>query len=740
MIDQFKEAFKEEAYELLNELETTLLDLEEDRENHDLVSSVFRVMHTIKGSSAMFGYNRISEFTHEVENIMDLLRSGAVSADKGFIDLTLEARDHIRDMLDAEDSEAEAFGETSEVLKQKFRDHVQTLQEGKEPSPEGTVPKGRSTPVGEASSGSSGKSQGESSGDAADSGDEDGEDEDGEDENRTVSYRIEFVPGRDFFLSGNRPLRLLDELSELGDLTVVVHKDGIPPLSEINPEECYTSWDVFLTTDRGRNAVEDVFIFVPESTKIQITEIHKEADFGDSQEVKRLGEILKERGLLDDQALKSALKSQKKIGEVLLENKIVSQEDLDSALEEQKHVRKVSEEKSSTAASSSIRVSSEKLDDLVDLVGEMVTVQARLAQVVSDREGTELTGISEQIERLTSELRENTMSIRMLPIGTTFRKFKRLVRDLSRDLGKEMELITEGGETELDKTVIERLNDPLVHLIRNSIDHGIELPAVREAAGKDRQGYVRLTAGHSGASVEIRIEDDGRGLDPDKIRRKAAEKGLISPDAQLSFKETLELIFQPGFSTNTEVTSVSGRGVGMDVVKQEIENLGGRIDLSSEAGQGSRITLKLPLTLAIIEGLLIRIQESYFVVPLATVEECVELTEEGRQRNENRNITDIRGEALSYIRLRDFFGIPGESPAIEQIVVVNAHDEQVGLVVDEVIGDYQTVIKNLGKMYRHVEGLSGATILGDGSLALILDVQKISGAVRREELQGSRGK
>lgn len=732
MIDQFKEAFREEAYELLNELETSLLDLEDDKENSELISSVFRVMHTIKGSSSMFGYNQISQFTHEVESIMDLLRSGVILADKEFIDLTLEARDHIRDMLEAEDSEADSFEETSAALKTRFRICVNRLK-GEDAPPE-TPPETSS--AGEITAPKKSAAVSDEDGAPSPPGDE-GEEEDEEHE---VTYRIEFLPCKDFFLSGNRPLRLLDELKDLGETTVLVHKDKIPPLSEINPESCYTSWDIFLTTSKGRNAIEDVFIFVPTETKIEIQEVHQEGGFTDNHEVKRLGEILKERGLLDDHALKNALKSQKKIGEVLIENKIVTQGDLDSALEEQKHVRKVTEKRSNDSATGSIRVSSEKLDDLVDLVGEMVTVQARLTQMVQKESASEMIAISEQIERLTAELRENTMSIRMLPIGTTFRKFKRLVRDLSKKLNKQVELKTEGGDTELDKTVIERLNDPLVHIIRNSLDHGIETPEARRLAGKPEEGSLTLSAVHSGASVEISITDDGKGMKPEIIKRKAVEKGLISPDKELSPQEIYDLVFMPGFSTNTEVTSVSGRGVGMDVVKQEIEGLGGRIDINSEEGKGTSMVLKLPLTLAIIEGLLIRIKDSFFVIPLATVEECVEITEDDRNQNERRNITDIRGEAISYVRLREFFAIQGESPKIEQVVVVNSRNSRIGFVVDEVIGDYQTVIKNLGKMYRHVEGLSGATILGDGSLALIIDVQKIASAVQKEELEEYRGK
>jgi two-component system chemotaxis sensor kinase CheA len=376
-------------------------------------------------------------------------------------------------------------------------------------------------------------------------------------------------------------------------------------------------------------------------------------------------------------------------------------------------------------------VAAHKLDDLMDLVSQLVTAQARLSRTASVHDDPVLLSIAEEVERLTAELRDKTMSIRMLPIGTAFGKFRRLFRDLSKDLGKEIELITEGAETELDKTVIERLGDPLVHLIRNSLDHGIETPGVRVAAGKPRKGMVRLAAVHSGAHVLIEVSDDGAGMDREAIRAKAVEKGMIVENADLPDNELYSLIFAPGFSTARKVSSVSGRGVGLDVVKRAIEALRGTIEISSRKGAGTTITLKLPLTLAIIDGLLVRIGEQHFVLPLSFVKECVELA--GNGNGNGRHIANVRGELVPYIRLREQFGIEGERPAIEQIVITEASGSRTGFVVDHVIGDNQTVIKNLGKVYQNVEGLSGATILGDGSVALILDVPRLVQTAEREE-------
>jgi two-component system chemotaxis sensor kinase CheA len=359
-------------------------------------------------------------------------------------------------------------------------------------------------------------------------------------------------------------------------------------------------------------------------------------------------------------------------------------------------------------------------------VGELVTVQARLTQTTSAFHSTELDAIAEEVERLTVELRDNTLNIRMLPIGTTFGRFKRLVRDLSGELGKEIELATEGAETELDKTVIEKLNDPLVHLIRNSIDHGIESPAVRVSQGKPGTGTILLSAVHSGGNVIVRIKDDGKGLDKEAILAKAVEKGLVAPNVEINEKDLFGFIFHPGFSTAKNVTNVSGRGVGMDVVKRAIETLHGSIDIKSVKGSGTVITVTLPLTLAIVEGLLVAIGKNHFVIPLSLVEECVELTPEDIKKTHGKNIAFIRNELVPYIRLRNEFNIHGERPVIEQIVVTGRNGERIGFVVDKVIGEHQTVIKSLGKFYRNVEGISGATILGDGTVALIVDVPNIS--------------
>jgi two-component system chemotaxis sensor kinase CheA len=695
--DKHSQVFLEEASELLTELETALLELEETPDNKDLIGRVFRAMHTIKGSGAMFGFDKVSKFTHEIETVFDLVRNDKMKVSKDLINLTLSARDQIKLMLDSPDGISPEMEQrnASIVIGLKSLAPEQSRTKSLEPDGETSVPRLQSAV-----------------------------------RDTIATYRLTFRPHKDMFKTGGNPVLLLQELRSLGQCTIVALTDPIPSLDEIDAESCYTEWSIMLTTDRGMNAIKDVFLFVIDECdlKIEVADVIDAADQTDYQPYnKKLGDILLERGDVSPEAVKEALSSQKRFGQILVGMGAIKPEKVASALAEQEHIKNVREKRKKEESALSVRVPAEKLDRLVDLVGELVTVQARFSQAAADKQNrqTDFRSIAEEVERLTTELRDSTMSIRMLPIGTTFSRFKRLVRDLSAELGKEIELTTEGAETELDKTVIERLGDPLVHLIRNSIDHGIEPPGAREAAGKPRQGTIHLSAVHSGANVLIRIADNGAGIDPQVIRARGVEKGLIAADADLSEQELFALLFAPGFSTAKKITSVSGRGVGMDVVRKTIDALRGTIDISSSLGAGTTMTLKLPLTLAIIDGFLTRIGSEHFVFPLSLVEECVELSSMDRTAANGRNIANVRGQIVPYLRLREQFWIEDELPEIEQIVITRVNDRRVGFVVDNVIGGHQTVIKNLGKFYQNVPGVSGATILGDGTLALILDVPKL---------------
>jgi two-component system, chemotaxis family, sensor kinase CheA len=697
--DKHRGAFKEEARELLAELETSLLELEERPDDVDLIGRVFRAMHTIKGSGAMFGFETISKFTHEVENVFDLVRNNSIPVTKELIDLTLASRDHIRSLLDASEGTPEDDKDKAQIIIASLRKLIPAQP---------TVVKGDHLPPSVVEI-----PQPESVG-------------------QEITCRIHFRPPQDIAFRGIDPLGLLNELCRLGECTITARTQDVPSLDELNAESCYLIWNVILTTRKGLNAVRDIFLFIQDDAEVKIDLIETTVD-NDGAEQKKLGDILLERGEVTPEIIQKGLFAQKRLGQVLVEMGALEADTITSALAEQQHLRAHQAKKQAADSASSIRVSSEKLDKLVDLVGELVTLQSLLSQTAGKLKKTKIPAIAEAVERLTAELRDTTMGIRMLPIGSTFSKFQRLVRDLSGELGKEIELTTEGAETELDKTVIEKLNDPLVHILRNSIDHGIEQPEDRVAAGKPRIGTVRLYARHSGAHVLVQVQDDGKGLSPAVIRAKAVEKGLISSDAKLTEKDIFSLILAPGFSTATKVTSVSGRGVGMDVVKRAVESLRGSIEISSEKGSGTTITLKLPLTLAIIEGLLVKIGAESFIIPLHLVEECVQLTRDDVNASHGRDLAHVRGQVVPYIRLRKQFMITGERPSIEQIVIVSMDGQRTGFVVDRVIGGHQTVIKNLGHVYKDIEGISGATILGDGSVALILDVPRLIQQTEQKE-------
>ena len=686
---EYAEVFREEAGELLEELETSLLELEKDPADLKIVSRVFRAMHTIKGSGAMFGFDDIAGFTHHVETALDKVRDGTVPVSTELIDLTLASRDYIRALLDA----ATGGGQADPAEGERIIAALQVLVGG----------------------GALGKEQAASAPAAP-------EEEKDPTAGRPTHYRISIKPSPDFFVGGNTMEALLAELNKLGESTVFMdaEQEGVGAL-------------ILLTTDKGNNAIEDMLVFAESSCQVTVTVLAVEGE-EDLVEHKKLGEILLERGEISPDDLKTVLARQKPLGELLVGEKLVSRTSVDAALAEQKLVREAKEKATVAKGAESIRVASEKLDQLINLVGELVVTQARLTQVASHHKDSDLVEPVEEVERLTAELRDCVLNIRMLPIGTTFAKFKRLVRDLSAELGKEVAMVTEGAETELDKNVIDQLGDPMVHLIRNSIDHGVESPEERQQAGKPRKGTITLAAQHSGANVVITVTDDGKGLDTERLRQKGLEKGLLRADMELSEQEIWNTIFVPGFSTAKTVTSVSGRGVGMDVVKSTVDALKGSVSVTSSIkGQGTTITIMLPLTLAIIDGLLVKVADTHFVLPLSQVEECVELTREDIARFHDRRMLPVREQLVPYVRLRDFFAISGERPAREQMVISRINGERFGLVLDGVVGEHQTVLKSLGWIYRNATGLSGSTILGNGHVALILDVANVMKCARQEE-------
>ncbi len=675
------ETFLEEARELLTDIEEAALELEADPGDSELINRVFRAMHTIKGSGAMFGFDDVAGFTHHLETALDQVREGRFAVTKDLIDVILTSRDYIAGLLAAQlDGVAPDF-EAGQCIMDRLKVLIPSERE-----PGGSV-------VGAAREANGGGSS------------------------QIMRILVKLDPC--VMKTGLDPIVLLAELDSLGEMTVTGQTADVPPLRALAFDECHLWWDILLHTSAGVDAVRDVFIFVEDDSVIDISVLGGETP--QPEEDMRLGEILVERGDATPEQVDMALQEQKRTGELLAERG-VEQAKIDAALAQQRAMRSRRDQ----AEASSIRVAAEKLDSLMNLVGELVITQAQLTQVAAQCDKPELALTVENVERLTTEIRDCVLNVRMLPIGATFNKFGRLVRDLSSELGKQAGLETSGSETEVDKTVIECLGDPLVHLIRNSIDHGIEAPDVREAAGKPRAGTISLSASQAGGDVIITVADDGAGIDPQKVARKAVEKGIIASADGLTRTEVLDLILQPGFSTAEKVTDVSGRGVGMDVVRREIDKLRGTVTIESEFGRGTTVIIKLPLTLAIVDGLLTGVGDDRYVVQLSEVRECVELTSEQRDFEEaGRHLVSVRGELVPYVRLRDLFGLSEREMEVEQVVIVMVGEHPLGVVVDAVIGNVQTVIKPLGKMFSQADYLSGATILGDGTVALILDLPHI---------------
>ncbi|CAH0342074.1 chemotaxis protein CheA [Rhizobium sp. CECT 9324] len=645
------QVFRTEAAELFEQIESGLLDLLHDLSDQDQIDAVFRGLHTLKGSGAMFGFEALAAFTHHCESAFDRVRKGEVQATSELIAAVLEAQDHMKALVDKPNGDHD---DMSQTLLAKLHAAVGGKTGHSAASqPASAAPAAPKKPA----------------------------------PNTATSWVIKFRLPDNAMANGTNPLGLLDELRELGDCTIVADASTIPDLATIEPTTLYLGWTIALTTEQPRSAIEDVFIFVMDDMQLEIAEI----------------------------AVATA---------TAFEPQHVAPEPIVEAVAEKKQAAASngpSDAKANKSAEN-VRVPAERLDELMDRVGELVIAQSRLSQLANISANIQLRSVSEDVERLSGELRDTMMVLRMVPVGSLFGRFRRLVHDLARETGKTIELETEGETTEVDKTVIERLADPLVHLVRNSCDHGLEPPEERRAAGKSSQGRILLSARQQAGEVIITIKDDGRGINRDRVRAKAEASGLIQPNAALSDQELLQLIFQPGFSTAQEVTNLSGRGVGMDVVKRTIDALRGTINVVSHPGEGSEVSLSIPLTLAIIDGLLVRVGNGRYVIPLSAVEECLELSVEDDMRSRGRSFISLRDSLVPYLRLRELFRTGTKPDPFQKVVVISTGSERVGLVVDQIIGDHQTVIKSMSKLHHDVATFSGATILGDGDVALILDV------------------
>ncbi|MDP3407690.1 chemotaxis protein CheA [Bosea sp. (in: a-proteobacteria)] len=668
------EIFRQEAAELLDSLETVLLDLGQTPQDRDLIDAAFRALHTIKGSGAMFGFDKVAAFTHDFETAFDLIRKGKIDANHDIVTVSLSARDYIRTLIEDPDS-------TDPIIGEAIVEELQRL-------------------IGGGSAGAKAVATADEP-DAADASASGGPAETG--------WRIEIAFEPEILRNGTNPLVLLDDLRALGPCTVEADLGAVPVLEELEPESCLISWTVTLDSTCSQDEIEDVFMFVRDEMKLVITPLATAGRPGFGLDMSMPGEA---PGPVSEPApeAKAAPAAQA----------VTPAAKPAAAAPEKAELNRRAEDKGTT-----VRVQAERLDELMDRVGELVIAQARLSQIAHSGTDLAIKAIAEEIERLASGLRDTTMGVRMVPMGSIFGRFRRLVHDLSRDLGKPVDFVTIGEETEMDKTMIERLADPLVHLIRNAIDHGIENADDRARTSKSATGRIELSARYVGAQVLVTVQDDGAGLNTARIRAKAEENGLIAPGANLSEHEIHQFLFHPGFSTAKTISALSGRGVGMDVVKRTIEAMRGTIDLTTIPGHGSSVTLRLPLTLAIIDGLLIRVGEGRYIIPLSAVEECIELTAEAEARAKGRSFLNVRGELVPFLRLRDVFDAEGQADPHQKVIVSSIGDTRVGLVVDQIIGSHQTVIKSLSKLHSDVTMFSGATILGDGSAALIMDVAQL---------------
>lgn len=702
-LDQALPVFIEEGRALLQEMEEGLLGLEQTPDDPDILNAIFRAAHTIKGSAGLFGLDGIVSFTHVVENVLDRMRAGEILTQPDLTNLLLQSCDEISVLI-----EAAAAGSQSDVdptsngvgLLHRLRAYLETSDAS---SDAGRLPAKAPPPV-------------EVCGEAAVSGD---------------CWRIVVDFGENVLRNGFDPASFIRYLCNLGEIVHLATKtERLPPAELMDPESCYLGFEIDFRSAADKQTIENVFEFVREDCHIRITpppafaEVAIERIEALKAEADKVGEILIEADAVTPREIEEALALQNEIdartrrhppmGEILVQEGMLQQPVVEAALEKQKKIRdaKIGE-------SRFIRVDSGKLDQLINQVGELVIAGATASLLAQRTNDSELQEALSTILRLVEEVRGGALQLRMVQIGETFNRFNRIVRDVSKELGKDIELQISGAETELDKTVVEKIGDPLTHLVRNAIDHGIESTDRRVAAGKPAKGTVRLNAYHESSSIVIEVTDDGGGLNRDKILSKAIERGLVNAGQNLSEQEIYNLIFEPGFSTADTISNLSGRGVGMDVVRRNIEALRGMVEINSRQGQGSTVRIRLPLTLAIIDGFLVSVAGCSYVIPLEVVSECVELDEREQRHG---CYVNLRGEVLPILNLREHFKIHGQTSRRQNIVVTHFGGQKAGLLVDELMGEFQTVIKPLGKLFGKVRGVSGFTILGSGEVALILDV------------------
>lgn len=725
-LDAALQTFFAEADDLLNSMEAALLHLDEGDTDPETINEIFRAAHTIKGSAGLFGLDDIVRFTHIVENVLDRARDNKISLTSDLLSILLPCRDHIALLIEhamhqhSNDEECLASGQALlNSLEPWLEDKVES-------SVSNNVPLADPSQTLQADYIKSLVS-----------------------EEERESWHISVRFGSDLLRNGMDPLSIMRFLASLGDIThITTITDHLPDYEHFDPEQLYLGFEITLTSSATQQQIEDAFMFVRDDSDITIipprSNIDAYVNLIESlpEDSKRLGEILVKSHAISYQELEAALATQKQqarnqdavsmLGDLLIEGEAVAPEIVCAALDKQKKIT----EKKTNPENRFIRVDAERLDTLINLIGELVINRQRIDLLASKMGNPTLIEAVTSMGNFTEAIRDAALTLRMVPVGDTFQKFKRVVRDTAKSLNKEIDLEIEGAETELDRSMVEKLNDPLMHIVRNAMDHGIESTEVRVARGKPAQGTIKLTAYHDAGNIVIGIHDDGGGLDVEKIRKKAVSNGILDEGVQLSRQELFQLIFHPGLSTAEQVTNLSGRGVGMDVVKRNIEELQGGVEIESEMGVGTSLNIRLPLTLAIIDGFHVVAGAIDFIVPQNAILECVDLN--SLSHSHGQNCVNLRGEQVPYIRLREIFSLQGVESDREKIVVVQFGEKRAGIVVDELHGEIQTVVKPMGPIFQALKGIGGSSLLGTGAVALILDIQQlISYAINREQLRNS---
>ncbi|MET0319423.1 MAG: chemotaxis protein CheA [Duganella sp.] len=709
-LDDALQTFITESRELLEDMEHALLNIDLAGDQSEAIAAIFRAAHTIKGSAGLFSLDHIVAFTHVVESLLDAVREGRVALDDAMITLLLSCCDYLSGMTDGlaagrYDADPDTAAE-GEMLLQALRRH---MGDAEGPGALAVQPEPEVERIGQQA------------------GDGD-------------CWHISLRFGRGVLQNGMDPIAFLRYLARLGRIAgMATVTDALPAADDMDAELCYLGFEIAFDSTADREAILGVFEFVQDDCEIRLVPPRSKV----SQYVEliralpenpaRLGEMLVLCGSVTAAELADALARQSqpdtvnddaqasppRLGAILVDAGQVAPVVVEAALHKQKQVVEQKAQESR-----SIRVDSDKLDRLIDLVGELIIAGARANVIGQHLHNTDLQEVTSTLSGLVEDVRDAALDLRMVKIGATFNRFQRVVHDVARELGKDIGLTVEGEDAELDKTVVEKIGDPLMHLVRNAMDHGIEPADVRVAAGKPAKGMIRLNAFHESGSIVIQVSDDGGGLRKDKILAKAIERGLVDPERKLTDSEIYNLIFEAGFSTADKITNLSGRGVGMDVVKRNITALRGSVDVTSREGEGATVTVRLPLTLAIIDGFLVQVGTSVFVIPLDTIEECIEFAAEPGQ-----DYSNLRGQVLPFIRLRSLFQLDGAPARRESIVVLRFGKVRAGLVVDTLLGEFQTVIKPLSPIFSEVRCISGSTILGSGDVALILDVGAVLQAV-----------